>query len=104
MKVETGKHYWFRHNFEKIWHVCYIGEDHDDNQWLHQIGCKPLEVTQSLLLAFEFIEIKKAEGGGVMLTREDKEWIRDEIKKDGGVGCGCLILVVLFTLLILALV
>ena len=53
MELKTGQHYWFRQKFEKIWRVCYVGEDPDGGQWLHAIDFR-LEVAKMDPAAFEF--------------------------------------------------
>ena len=59
MKLESGKFYWWRHEFEKIWRICYIYQDYDDNQWLDSIGWPTTKLSDLDLNCFEFIEIPK---------------------------------------------
>lgn len=58
--LTTGKFYWFRQIHELIWRVGYVGEDPDENQYLHIVGLnKPWEVAKMDLAFFNFIEIEK---------------------------------------------
>jgi hypothetical protein len=43
--LEAGKHYWIMLNQYHDWKIGYIGQDSDDNLWLHLIGVtNPIEV------------------------------------------------------------
>lgn len=56
----TGKFYWFRQKYERIWRVGYVGEDPDENQYLYITGLnEPWEVSKMDLEYFTFIEIEK---------------------------------------------
>lgn len=59
VQLETGSHYWWRHKLERIWRVCYIGNDHDDNQWLHPIDSPPTKLADMDLSCFDWQEIKQ---------------------------------------------
>jgi hypothetical protein len=52
----SGKFYWFRQKIENIWRVGYVGEDPDENQYLHVTGLNvPWEVNEMDLECFEFV-------------------------------------------------
>lgn len=56
--LETGKYYWCRQKHERIWRICYIGQDSDERQWYHLLGCGPaVEVSQMDLSYFDWLEI-----------------------------------------------
>ena len=59
VRLETGSHYWWRQNHERIWRVCYIGNDPDDNQWLHPIGSPPMKIADMDLSCFDWQEINQ---------------------------------------------
>ena len=60
MKLISGEHYWFQWKVENLWRVCYIGEDPDENQYLHHmIGGEPWLVSNMNLSCFEFIKINQ---------------------------------------------
>ena len=59
VRLETGSHYWWRQKHERIWRVCYIGNDPDDNQWLHPIGSPPMKVADMDLSCFDWQEINQ---------------------------------------------
>ena len=52
--LKTGCHYWYRHKHEMIWRICYIGIDHDDNQWLHRIDSPASQVSDIDLGCFDW--------------------------------------------------
>lgn len=57
VRLKTGSHYWWRQKHERIWRVCYIGNDTDDNQWIHPIGSPPMKIADMDLSCFEWQEI-----------------------------------------------
>lgn len=56
--LKTGTHYWYRHKFEQVWRICYIGEDHDHNQYLHPIGSPAMQINDMQLESFDWREIQ----------------------------------------------
>jgi len=52
----TGGYYWYRSKKEMVWCVCYIGQDNDDEQWLHTIGIDPIRVSDMRLDRFDWQE------------------------------------------------
>ena len=59
VRLETGSHYWWSQKHERIWRVCYIGNDHDDNQWLHPIGSPPTKIANMDLSCFDWQQINQ---------------------------------------------
>lgn len=59
--LETGKCYWMRQRKEGIWRPCYVGEDSDENQWIHPIGCTAHFVKRMDLDYFDFVELSPPE-------------------------------------------
>lgn len=58
-KLDTGTHYWWRQKWEKIWRVCYIAEDPDENQWLYPIDMPPMKVSDLTLDCFDWQKIEE---------------------------------------------
>ena len=62
--LETGKYYWMRHKklLSERWQIVYIGEDPDENQWMHSISYShPIMLDIMELDAFNFVEISPPE-------------------------------------------
>ena len=58
-KIESGNHYWMQQIAEKIWRVCYISEDSDENLWINVLGVDfNVPLTQLDLEYFEFRHIQ----------------------------------------------
>ena len=64
VRLKTGSHYWWRQKHERIWRVCYIGNDPDDNQWLHPIGSPPMKIADMDLSCFDWQEINQPNAAG----------------------------------------
>ena len=73
-ELKTGHHYWFRQTVEMIWRVCYIGEDHDGQQWLHAIDREPNKIFLMDLSQFDFVELESP----VELTKDGLSQIRNQ--------------------------
>ena len=56
-QLETGTHYWYRQEREKIWRTCYIAGDPDDAQQLVAPGLPPFDVAEMELSFFDFVEL-----------------------------------------------
>ena len=69
--LKTGCHYWYRHKHEMIWRICYIGIDHDDNQWLHPIGSPARQLSRMDLDCFDWKLISEPNAQGDSLPPQE---------------------------------
>lgn len=89
--LESGKHYWIMINPYHDWKLGYVGQDSDDNLWLHLIGvANPIEAIH--LTECTAIEIEPPPSMRRPLPSERTPgeitftWLEDEtnlIKRDG---------------------
>lgn len=60
MNLEVGHWYWFRSKYEKIWRVCYVGQDCDEELHIH-FPNTTLKLSRMILGDFDFVKLKEPE-------------------------------------------